>query len=176
MNCFLNRFVFNIFFEQAVLVRNNLRNKFENELEVLHRDDQLIANWLSSGEGKMTLSETAIGRLTQQQVAEEQKLKVAMNMRVMMAKDSSVSLQWATVLRDVLGETFTTEKEAREQNSTVYDQMLSIFHARRKRIKEELSDMKKFKYDKDSQSFKEKQLEYKKACEGAFVLTSKVFV
>ena len=101
------------------MLRSHLKQMLSSELHLLENEEQLVKIYRTQEKlGSKCLSVRSSDMLVE--LAKEKKLSIALQLHCT-CKNTGLSPVWATVLRDVLGEKFMTENEAKDLHKKAYE-------------------------------------------------------
>ena len=156
-------------------MRNYLKDQLSSELTALNNDTALLGNFCAQNGLDLKQLDEATQKILMR-VAKEYRLSIAFCLHVKLRVTSRAQV-WANGLRDVLGETFTTEEDAIRDFSNEFSEKVDRLTAVKKRVQKELQVLKKGKQTvlTEAQAVSEKEAketEYKAAMKGANLFVS----
>ena len=123
---------------QAILLRKYLYDELASEMMVLKNEQQLLKTWRTqqgmTGEASEDEVESAVA--LQLILAKESIVSVAMKLHAKVL-DIKLSTVWAKALRDVLGENYLTDGEAKQMHKKAWESDVQLKIDRRATIPDE---------------------------------------
>ena len=129
---------------QAVLLRKYLYDELASEMLVLKNEQQLLKTWRTQQgmTGEASDGETDSEVALQLQLAKESIVSVAMKLHAKV-RESQLSTIWAKALREVLGENFLTDNEAKQMHMKAWETDVQIKIDRRATMQDEYEALTK---------------------------------